>query len=437
MNARTRPLHTGKHSWVAEANHADCDFPLDNLPFGLFCERDGDDLAVGLAIGDRVLDLVQAGKLGLIADHGELQQCVAERSLNPLFGLGNEAAARLRAQAIGLLAEGAAQRRAVEPCLRPLAGIRLAVPFNVGDYTDFLASYHHAFNVGSLYRPDNPVLPNFTSMPIAYHGRASSVVTSGEPVFRPQGLFKASHGDTQPMFGHTRKLDYELEFGVFIGKGNARGAAIGVDEAQSHIAGVCLLNDWSARDVQAWETQPLGPFLGKNFCTTISPWVVTMEALAPYRAALGRDPDAPPAFGYLSSSADAANGAFEIHAQVRLLTAAMAREGLPPAVISQSLLSRDSYWTFAQMIAHHTVNGCNLRTGDLLGTGTLSGPTPGTEGSLLELTRGGKQPLVLPNGEQRVFLEDGDELRLSAYCQREQGPRIGFGECAGRIVQGT
>ena len=436
MNAQARPLHTGKHSWVVEANYLDCDFPLDNLPLGLFRDEDGADYAIGVAIGDQVLDLGQASRQGLIVDHGALQQCVAEKSLNALFAQGNEAAARLRAQAIGLLEEGAVQRRAVEPCLRSLTGISLSVPFAVGDYTDFLASYHHAFNVGSLYRPDNPVLPNFTSMPIAYHGRASTVVTSGEPVFRPEGLFKASYDDALPTFGHTRKLDYEMEFGVFISKGNARGAAIGVDEAQTHIAGVCLLNDWSARDIQAWETQPLGPFLGKNFCTTISPWVVTMEALAPYRIALGRDSAAPPAFGYLSSPADAANGAFEIHAQVRLLTAAMAREGLPSVVISQSMLNRDSYWTFAQMIAHHTVNGCNLRTGDLLGTGTLSGPTPGTEGSLLELTRGGKQPLVLPNGEQRVFLEDGDELRLSAYCQREQGPRIGFGECAGRIVRG-
>lgn len=433
MTIHVTSAHTGRQSWVAEANNADCGFPLENLPFCIFRVAPDAEPTVGVGIGDQVLDLMAAQNRGLISGHKHLESCVAERALNALFSEGGEHARDLRKQLIELLEEGASEQRLTGACLHRIDKIELGIPFLIGDYTDFLASYNHAFNVGMLYRPHSPVLPNFTSMPIAYHARASSVVASGEPVFRPQGLYRPSHDSLRPIFGPTRRLDYELEFGIFIGKGNIRGTSIAVDDAQAHIAGFCLLNDWSARDIQAWETQPLGPFIGKNFCTTISAWVVTVDALAPYRTALARNDEAEPAFDYLASTSDVHNGALAIHAEVRLLTATMARQGLPAQIISNALLSRDSYWTFAQMIAQHTINGCNLRTGDLLGTGTLSGPAEGTQGCLLELTHGGKQPLVLGNGETRTFLEDGDEVSLIAYCRHGDGPKIGFGECRGKI----
>lgn len=427
---RSGGLHAGRQSWIDEANAADCGFPLENLPFCMF-RHDADSApTVGVGIGERVVDLFKAERLGLLRGDGRLERCAAAGSLNALFEDGSAAAGMLRGALLELLAIGAAGRAATESCLYRLRDVVLDMPFSIGDYTDFLASYNHAFNVGMLYRPGNPVLPNFKSMPIAYHGRASSVVVSGEPVYRPRGLFRSSHDSDGAVFGLTRRLDFEMELGVFIGMGNSRGRAVAVDEADDRIAGVCLLNDWSARDIQAWETQPLGPFLGKNFCTTISAWVVTPDALAPYRVPLGRSTDTEA--DYLRSSGRGGE-TFEICAEVSLLTSGMADAGLAPQVVSRSVFSRDSYWTFAQMIAHHTVNGCNLRTGDLLGTGTLSGPAEGTQGCLLELTHGGARPIVLANGEQRVFLEDGDEVRLAAYCRRGDGLRIGFGECAGRV----
>lgn len=318
------------------------------------------------------------------------------------------------------------------------ADAQFGLPAVIGDYTDFLTSYHHAHNVGTLFRPDAPVLPNFSSLPIAYHGRSSSIEVSGAPVYRPNGQYRATHHGTDIVFGPSRRLDLEMELGAFIGRGNARGHPIAVDEAGEHLAGLCLLNDWSARDIQAWESQPLGPLLGKNFVSTISPWVVSPLALAPYRTAPApRRPQDAPLQPYLRYAGDTSLAALEIHVEVRLGTARMRARGLPPRTVSTALFSRDCDWTFDQMIAHHTINGCNLRPGDLLGSGTISGPDAGTEGSLLELTHGGKRPLDLGEGETRTFLEDGDEVVLTAYCERPGLPRIGFGECRGVVQPAT
>ncbi len=362
-------------------------------------------------------------------------QATLQATLNALFGLGHLAMDGLRAALHAMLREGAPDQSATAACLRPQQGLVMRLPVAIGDYTDFFTSWHHAFNVGSIFRPENPVLPNFRSMPVAYHGRSSSVVVGDEPVWRPQGQFRAAHHSNEIVFGPTRRLDLEMELGAIVGTGNARGAAIGVDAADAHIAGLCLLNDWSARDIQAWETQPLGPFLGKNFATTISPWVVTMQALQPFRApAPARRSDDPALMPYLHGVANRARGALQIHLVTQLRSARMRDANLPAQTIATALFSRDSDWTWGQMVAHHTINGCNLRTGDLLGSGTISGPGEAQAGSLLELTRGGQAPLTLASGEQRAFLEDGDEVVLRAYCEAPGQVRIGFGECRGVVA---
>jgi fumarylacetoacetase len=413
-------------SWVESAEGSD--FPLENLPLGVF-RREYGTACVGSAIGDRIFDLRAAAYAGLI--EGELAMACRDDSLNALMALGRGASSQLRARLIELLSDTGA-RAVVEPLLVPQSEVSMLLPARIGGYTDFYASVYHATNVGRLFRPDNPLLPNYKYVPIGYHGRASSIVVSGTEVRRPYGQTKMP--DTAaPVFGLTRSLDYELEVGFFVGPGNSLGTSIPLAEAESHIFGLCLLNDWSARDVQAWEYQPLGPFLAKNFATTISPWVVTMEALEPFRVpAFARAIGDPEPMGYLSGEQDCIRGGFDVTLEVWLRTERMRRAGADAVRVSRGNL-RDIYWTLAQMLTHHASGGCNLEPGDLLASGTVSGVAAGSLGCLLEMTRRGAEPLVLPDGEDRKFLEDGDEVILRGYCEREGLPRIGFGECQGTV----
>jgi fumarylacetoacetase len=412
---------------------------LQNLPFGVF-RRAGTHEAprVGVAIGDEILDLVACHAAGLLATDDPLTQgaaaACAAPALNALMALGAPARQALRRAVGALLAE------TVDPNVRQTARhaliaqqeAELFLPVQVGDYTDFYASVHHATNVGSMFRPDQPLLPNYKWVPIGYHGRASSLVVSGTPVQRPAGQRKGP-SDAVPSVGPSRSLDYELELGAFIGPGNPLGEPIPLASAESQLWGLCLLNDWSARDLQSWEYQPLGPFLAKNFASTISPWVVTMEALAPFRAPLAPRAEGDPApLPYLLDPADQAGGGFSLTTEVWLRTARMRATGEAAVRLSQSH-AQDLYWSFAQMVTHHTSSGCNLRPGDLLGSGTISGPTKESRGCLLELTWRGAEPLALPNGESRAFLEDGDEVTLTAYAEREGAVRIGLGRCVGEV----
>jgi fumarylacetoacetase len=326
--------------------------------------------------------------------------------------------------------EGRRARDRAETLLVPMSAVDLRLPAVVGDYTDFYASVNHATNVGRLFRPDNPLLPNYKYVPIGYHGRASSLVASGTPVRRPHGQSKLPDAEA-PVFGPTRSLDYEAEVGFFVGQGNALGAPIPISEAESHIFGFCLVNDWSARDIQAWEYQPLGPFLGKSFATTVSPWIVTPDALAPFEVPVPPRPAGDPApLPYLVSSSA---GTLDLWIEVYLTTARMRETNQAPVRLSRANF-RDLYWTAPQMLAHHASNGCPLRPGDLLATGTISGTTPDSLGCLLELTRRGASPLSLPNGETRSFLADGDEITLRGFCERPGARRIGFGECRGIVL---
>ena len=416
-------------SWVASAqDHAD--FPIQNLPFGVFGPLAGAPRG-GVAIGDDILDLRALDEAGLL--EGEAQaacRACAGPTLNPFLALGAGPRRALRAAVSALLAAGARER---PDLLHRSADCLLHMPAQVGDYTDFYVGIHHATNVGKLFRPDNPLLPNYKWVPIGYHGRASSLRVSGQEVRRPQGQRKYPD-QAEPSFGPCERLDYELELGVWVGPGNALGTPVPVAEAHEHVAGYCLLNDWSARDIQSWEYQPLGPFLSKSFGTTISPWIVTPEALAPFRTAQpGRPEGDPRPLPYLTDEADQREGALSLELQALLLTDAMRRQGMAPHRLSLSN-ARHMYWTVAQMVAHHTCNGCDLRPGDLLGTGTLSASTPDGFGSLLESTQGGTAPLMLPSGETRRFLEDGDEVILHAHARRDGYASIGFGECRGTVV---
>ena len=404
-------------SWVDSANN-NSDFPLENLPFGVF--RAGRRPHIGVAIGDRVLDLAGCFEDGLLAE-----EAAAAEMLNPLMAKGREAARALRARLQELLANGAPDRQRATKHLVSRKDAEMLLPCTIGDYSDFYASIHHATNVGSMFRPDNPLLPNYKYVPIGYHGRASSIVVSGTPVRRPAGQTRDDAAQ-DPAFGPSRRLDYEMEVGAFIGRGNNLGSSIAIDDAESHVFGLCLVNDWSARDIQTWEYQPLGPFLAKNFATTISPWVVTMDALEPFRVPpFVRAEDDPQPLPYL---AQRGNGGFDINVEVWLRSPKMTA----PVRLSRGNL-RDMYWTMAQLVTHHASSGCNLRPGDLLASGTVSGPTKDSRGSLLELTWRGTEPLTLPTGETRRFLEEGDEVILRAYCERE-GVRVGFGECRGAVV---
>ncbi|MCI3946348.1 fumarylacetoacetase [Pseudomonas syringae] len=423
-----------RRSWVTSAN-GHSDFPLQNLPLGVFSHR-GCEPRGGVAIGDLILDLRAAVNGGFFQGQAADAAEVASRDqLNDFFALGAASRRTLRAALLELLDEDSPQRaslQAASDVLLPISECTLHMPARVGDYTDFFVGIHHALNVGKLFRPDNPLLPNYKYVPIGYHGRASTLCTSGTSIKRPDGQTLAA-GRQVPEFGPCKRLDYELELGVWVGPGNAQGEAIGIDRAAEHIAGFCLLNDWSARDIQAWEYQPLGPFLSKSFATSISPWVVTAEALEPFRSPQPPRPDGDPQpLPYLLDQGDQQRGALDIELEVLLLTESMKAQGLAPYRLGLSN-SLNMYWTVAQMVAHHSVNGCKLQPGDLLGTGTLSGPEPGQFGSLLEITEGGKHVITLPGGEQRTFLQGGDEVILRARCHRDGQVSIGFGECRGTI----
>ncbi|MEG2794150.1 MAG: fumarylacetoacetase [Pseudomonas sp.] len=423
-------------SWVASANgHAD--FPLQNLPLGVF-SISGSEPRSGVAIGDHIFDLQVALEAGLF-DGAARSAVEATRGgqLNAFFDLGREARVALRERLLELFSETSTQRGDIEAQgakLLPLAAdCQMHLPARISDYTDFYVGIEHAQNVGKLFRPDNPLLPNYKHVPIGYHGRASTVRASGTDVRRPKGQTLPA-GATEPTFGPCARLDYELELGIWIGQGNEMGDSIAIGDAAEHIAGFCLLNDWSARDIQAWEYQPLGPFLSKSFITSVSPWVVTAEALEPYRTAQPARPQGDPQpLPYLFDKRDQDGGAFDIELEVLLLTETMREQNLPAHRLTLSN-TRYMYWTVAQMVAHHSVNGCQLQAGDLFGSGTLSGPENGQFGSLLEITEGGKKPIELASGEVRKFLEDGDEIILRARCARDGFASIGFGECRGKVL---
>ena len=417
-------------SWVPGADgHAD--FPIQNLPFGMFSPSEAPARA-GVAIGDSVLDLAALCGTGLL--HGDAARAVAAAgsSLNATLAAGAGPRTALRAALSSLLSVGGAAEQ-LGGLLHDAADCTLHLPCTVGDYTDFYVGIHHANNIGKQFRPDNPLLPNYKHIPIGYHGRASSIRPSGTPVRRPNGQTKAPDA-AGPSFGPCQRLDYELELGVWIGPGNTLGEPVRIGDAADHIAGYCLLNDWSARDVQAWEYQPLGPFLAKNFASTISPWIVTPEALAPFRIAQPARPDGDPVpLPYLTDPADQAEGAFDLELDVSLLTPALRETSAAPHLLSTSN-ARHMYWTPAQMVAHHTSGGCDLRPGDLLGTGTISGPDRSSCGSLLEATLAGREPITLASGEQRRFLEDGDEIIMRVRARRDGFAPIGFGECRAVIL---
>ena len=413
-------------SWVESAQGSD--FPIENLPLGIFSVGERRRHA-GVAIGDYVLDL--AGIAHLLDE--EWREDLSQPVLNSWLARGHEAQSALRERLRELLSD-VRYRDDVEPELVGQTEVRMHLPCVVGDYTDFYVGIHHATNVGKQFRPDNPLLPNYKYVPIGYHGRASSVRVSGEPVSRPSGQRKAPDADV-PEYGPSRRLDYELELGIWIGAGNELGCPIAIGEAAEHIAGYCLLNDWSARDIQAWEYQPLGPFLAKNFLTSVSAWVVSPEALAPFRKPMPQRPAGDPQpLPYLDDPADRESGGLAIQLEATLTTEQMRRQGVAPHILSRGSADAAMYWSAAQIVAHHSANGCNLQPGDLIGTGTLSTESDGGLGSLLEISRGGKQPIDLPSGESRSFLEDGDEITMRAWCEGDGGPRIGFGECIGRVV---
>jgi fumarylacetoacetase len=412
-------------SWVGTAQGSD--FPIQNLPLGIFSDGERRRQA-GVAIGDYVLGL---GGIADLLDE-DWREDLSQPVLNGWLARGPEAQRALRHRLQQLLSDER-YRDDVEPQLVGQSEVRFHLPCLVGDYTDFYVGIHHATNVGKQFRPDNPLLPNYKYVPIGYHGRASSVRASGEDVIRPSGQRKRPDADA-PEYGPSRRLDYELELGIWIGEGNELGHPIPIGEAADHIAGYCLLNDWSARDLQAWEYQPLGPFLAKNFLTSVSPWVVTPQALEPFRRPMPPRPAGDPEpLPYLSDYADRNSGALEIQLEVTLTTEKMRQAGLAPHVLSRGSAEAAMYWSAAQIVAHHSSSGCNLRPGDLIGTGTLSTDSADGLGSLLEISQGGKRPIELPSGETRSFLENGDEVTLKAWCEREGAVRIGFGECVGRV----
>ena len=423
-------------SWIESANTPGTDFPIQNLPYGVLKRRGVTELPrVGVAIGDQVLDVSACRQSGLFTGHAdEAAGACARPSLNLLMSLGKNYWSSLRKRLSEILSSDHVKDRSlVESGLIPMNDVEMLLPAEIGDYTDFYASVFHATNVGSMFRPANPLLPNYKYVPIGYHGRSSSIVVSGTPVRRPGGQLK-DETDAPPAFAPTRRLDYELEIGAFVGPGNDLGVPVDISRSSGYIFGICILNDWSARDIQTWEYQPLGPFLAKNFATTISPWVVTMEALAPFRCAAFVRPEGDPSpLPYLSSPEDAHYGGIDLSLEVSLSSRQMRSKSMKPVRLSRGNF-KEMYWTIAQMLTQHTSNGCNLRPGDLLGSGTISGPTRDSVGSLLELTWRGSQPLRLPSGEERKFLEDGDEVIMRGYCEKEGAVRIGLGECRGMVA---
>jgi fumarylacetoacetase len=424
-------------SWVASAQ-GNTDFPIQNLPLGVFRRAGHQEPAtVGVAIGDQILDVGAALRLtGWTGTARRAAEACGGPSLNPLMGAGREASSALRREISALLAADSPvlrkEPRLAERILVPMSEAELLLPAEVGDYSDFYASIHHATNVGSMFRPDNPLLPNYKWVPIGYHGRASSIVVSGAPLRRPRGQIKDPNAEA-PVFAPSRALDYEMEIGCFVGPGNGLGESVPIGQAEDHLFGLCLVNDWSARDIQTWEYQPLGPFMSKSFATSISPWVVTFEALEPYRvAAFERPPGDPAPLPYLDSMPNRQRGGVDVTVEVLLSTARMRDAALAPHRLSRGRMA-DLYWTPAQMLVHHTSNGCNLRPGDLFASGTISGPAKDSRGCLLELTWRGAEPVTLPTGETRRFLEDGDEVIMRAWCARPGAARIGFGSCRGIV----
>jgi fumarylacetoacetase len=424
-------------SWIPAANDPTTDFPVQNLPFGVFRRDFEERPRVGIAIGDQVLDCLAAARAGCFSALSPLvDDALQSWSLNALLALGRADARAIRRVASRLLRNDTAEgRRAQELRGDILAGmdaISMLVPAEIGDYTDFYASIFHASNVGALFRPDAPLLPNYKYVPIGYHGRASSIVSNGTPVRRPRGQLKPDPA-APPVYAPSRSLDYELELGAFVCGENAIGEPVPISGAEERVLGLCLLNDWSARDVQSWEYQPLGPFLAKSFTTTVGPWVVTLDALEPFRTAAFERPAGDPApLPYLSAPEDRARGGFDITLEVWVRSAAMRAAGQPAVRLTSGSFA-SMYWTVAQLVTHHSSNGCNLRPGDLLGSGTVSGPEKSSRGCLLELTSRGAEPVTLPSGETRAFLADGDEVSFRGWCQRDGAARIGFGECRGEI----
>jgi len=410
-------------SWLESANDPASDFPIQNLPFGRFRRADDMDWRIGVAIGDQVLDLRRA-------------KLIDTYQMNRLMQLTAEPRRALRQAISAGLRHGSAEEATFRAALVPQSSVEMGVPCEIGDYTDFYTSIHHATTVGKQFRPDNPLLPNYKWVPIGYHGRVSSIgvghTGTGHTFRRPHGQLKPADAEA-PVLAPSRRMDYELELGVFVGRRNALGEPVALADAEEHVFGLALFNDWSARDIQAWEYQPLGPFLSKNFASTLSPWIVTLDALAPFRTAYRRPPGDPAPLAYLDSADNRDQGAFDIELEVWLQTEKMRAAGHAGDRLARSNY-RDAYWTVAQLIAHHSVNGCNLREGDLFGSGTLSGPNPEEGGSLLELSQGGKRPLTLTNGETRTFLEDGDTVILRGHCERAGARRIGFGECRGTVL---
>jgi fumarylacetoacetase len=425
-------------SWVESANHANTDFPIQNLPFCVFTRAcTYENVRVGVAIGDFVLDVYacyecclfddESFTIAVSANNYCLDHSVMKKNVNLQTAF--------RRRLVEILSDGVDEetQKNVKRNLIPMDEVEFHMPVHIGDYTDFYCSIFHATNVGSMFRPDNPLLPNYKYVPIGYHGRASSIVVSGTEITRPKGQNRSDE-NAAPEYIPAKSLDYEMEVGFFVGSGTELGETISIDDAEKHIFGLCLVNDWSARDIQAWEYQPLGPFLAKNFATSISPFVVTMEALAPFRTnAFARDENDPKPLGYLSSDENEKNGGFDINLEVYLQTQKMRDENAEPFLLSRSN-TKDLYWTIGQMLTHHASNGCNLQTGDLMATGTVSGDSKDSRGCLLELTWRGKEPIELPNGETRRFLEDGDEVIMKGFCEREGFKRIGFGECRGMIL---
>jgi fumarylacetoacetase len=421
-------------AWLKSANSPDTEFPVQNLPFCTFShEPNARDTGIGVAIGDQLVDmreLLRRGELAHLPD--VLKEALATPDLTDLMSLGTDAARMIRHALFDLLVDDAPARSACETTLVPQAAAHLQLPARIGAYTDFYASRHHALNCGRLFRPDQPLFPNYDHLPIAYNGRASSVVVSGAEIPRPPGQYLLP-GETSPVFGPSRKMDYEFELGFFVGKATG-SQGIALAESESHIFGMSILNDWSARDIQAWEGKPLGPFQSKNFRTSISPFVVTLDALAPFRTAHTARPNSdPPLLPYLQSVGNMTHGALDITVETWIRTAGMRNEARPPALIASANF-REMYWTIFQMLVQSTVNGCGANPGDLLASGTISGSSPGSQGCLLELTKNGNAPLTLEHGESRRFLEDGDEVILNAYCERPGFRRIGFGSCRGLVM---
>lgn len=421
-------------SWVQSANEVGSEFPIQNLPFAVFKEKNDTSIfRGGVAIGDQIVDLRALAETTLFdGDVRKALNACSLPTLNDFMAMGADVWSALRLALSRALREGSSFQSAIEACLVPQSEVEYDLPCVIGDYTDFYTSIYHATSVGKLFRPDNPLLPNYKWLPIGYHGRSSSIDVSGQTFHRPVGQTKAPDA-AEPSFGPCKRLDYELELGIYIGEGNELGDAIKINEADNHVFGYCLFNDWSARDLQAWEYQPLGPFLAKNFASTVSPWIVTNEALEPFRVAWSRDEQDPQPMEYLDSDKNRDFGAIDIQLEVLIETEQMRSEQQAPYTLSKSSF-KHSYWTVAQMVTHHTVNGCNLKAGDFLGSGTQSGPKPEEAGSLLELSNGGKQAIDLPNGEQRTFLQDGDNVIMRGFCQKEGGVRIGFGEVTSLIL---